>query len=42
MDRTGVDGWSYRENTNMVHFWGPSVPPPGSQIILSYPVGVTY
>ena len=42
MDRTGVDGWSYRSETNMVHFWGPSVPPPGAQIVLSYPVSVTY
>ena len=41
-DRTENDGWSYRSDTNMVHFWGPSVPPPGSQIILSYPVRVTY
>jgi hypothetical protein len=41
-DRTEVDGWSYRADTNMVHFWGTSVPPPGAQIILSYPVNVTY
>ena len=42
MDRTEVDGWSYRADTNMVHFWGASVPPPGAQVILSYPVLVTY
>ena len=41
-DHTEVDGWSYRADTNMVHFWGPSVPPPGSQIILAYPISVTY
>jgi len=41
-DRAGVDGWSYEASSNMVHFWGQSVPPPGSQIILAYPVGVSY
>jgi len=42
MDRTENDGWSYNSSTNMVQFWGPSVPPPGSQVILSYPVGFSY
>lgn len=41
-DRTGVDGWNYDASTNMVHFWGSSVPPPGSQIIVTYPLGVSY
>ena len=40
--RSQEDGWSYDKTTNMVHFWGPSVPPPGNQIILIYPVGMDY
>ena len=42
MDFTEVEGWSYNRSTNMVHFWGASVPPPGSQVIIAYPVGMSY
>ncbi|MBJ93628.1 MAG: hypothetical protein CMP23_04050 [Rickettsiales bacterium] len=41
-DRMGIDGWSYQAETNMIQFWGPSVPPPGAQVSFSYPVRVTY